>query len=84
MHSDWMQLSLSATFSDHEYPARRGAGVDRNPWLAKLNNSSIQFARMQFPFQDVISTMDEVPSEHHFFTPQTNDVLVGFIHRYHH
>lgn len=23
-----MQLSLSATFSDHEYPARRGAGVD--------------------------------------------------------
>jgi hypothetical protein len=29
---------------------------------------------MQFPFQDVISTMDEVPSEHHFFTPQTNDV----------
>jgi hypothetical protein len=38
---------------------------------------------MQFPFQDVISTMDEVPSEHHFFTPQTNAVLVGFIHRYH-
>ena len=47
-------------------------------------NQAIQFARMQFPFQDVISTMDEVPSEHHFFTPQTNDVLVGFIHRYHH
>ena len=39
MHSDWMQLLLSATFSDHEYPARRGAGVDRNPWLAKLDNS---------------------------------------------
>jgi hypothetical protein len=47
-------------------------------------NQAIQFARMRFPFQDVISTMDEVPSEHHLSTPQTNDVLVGFIHRYHH
>lgn len=78
------QIPFNPCFSPFQQFSHRENLSASSTTTDDMFNQAIRCVRMRFPFQDVISTLDEVPSEHHFFTPQTNDVLVAFIHRYHH
>ncbi|XP_052104183.1 uncharacterized protein LOC127737489 [Mytilus californianus] len=45
---------------------------------------AIKLAQNRFPFQKIVCLLEEVQTENIFFRPQTHDVLVAFITRYHH
>lgn len=45
---------------------------------------AIKLAQTRFPHQKILYLLEEVQTENIFFRPQTHDVLVAFIPRYHH